>query len=222
MRVVVGLDLSLCSPGLAMYCCGGQRTSWTLACIAQRKREHKLDAVSLSDNVTLMVKPPLTGTETSDVVRYLHIENVLKTLMSTPVANGHVVTDDDDVTFVIENYAYAAANQGHSYKLHELGGVIKTYIHRCWPKATVVILSPGTWKKFFVGNGHATKHNVLTSVNALFGGIDIMHVFGLAMGPNDAVPTPVQDLCDAVGLVQAVTMPLTITKNRKRKVVSNE
>lgn len=59
---------------------------------------------------------------------------------------------------VLENYAFSAHSRALS-SLHEVGGVVKNYLHRI--EAPWVVVTPNEVKKLATGNGNANKAEML-------------------------------------------------------------
>lgn len=63
---------------------------------------------------------------------------------------------------MIENYAYAVGNKGHTYNIGELGGVLRLALYdKCIPFDTV---APPSVKKYCVGKGICDKNLILKEV----------------------------------------------------------
>jgi hypothetical protein len=188
MVVVVGLDLSLTSPGVAIY--DTCTKLWSLYGFAQRVREQQQ---SLAPPICLL--PPIPAGTRSNEERYEYIRrHIVDDILSR-------YADEAEVLVGIEAYAFGAKGAGHSYKLQELGGVLKHSLWVRFPGWTQVLIPPTKWKKSTTGNGRATKLEVVEYVAANGPCLPLVAMLGTPLGRNGAVPSPAQDLADAVCIV---------------------
>jgi Holliday junction resolvasome RuvABC endonuclease subunit len=174
----VGIDLSLTSPGMAIRT-GDQ---WFVYGFAQLKRQ--LGLAYSGTNWSASVLPPIPpGT---NVERYTYIVNALVELVQKHGKVGCVT---------MEMYAFGCQS-AHTYKLQELGGIVQFVFAQNGYSVKMVPI--GTWKKSFTGNGHADKRLVFqTVVDKLFP----IHEAFPQSSTIKVIPSPLQDMCDAVGLV---------------------
>jgi Holliday junction resolvasome RuvABC endonuclease subunit len=187
--IVLGLDLSLRSPGIALYDTLTQE--WKLRCFANLKREEQL----VIEEKQLQVWNRMdTG---SDVERYSMI-----LVKITDFLKGVDVTD-----IVIEGYAFSKAS-AHSVKLHELCGIIKHWLHVTYPRATLTIYPPTMWRKRLHHNGHASKEDAVHYVET--------HVLPTIRSIFPNVSSPLTDICDAICLVAALHAEEAPSKKRKK------
>jgi Holliday junction resolvasome RuvABC endonuclease subunit len=173
---ILGIDMSLTSPGIALY--NEETAEWQLRCFANRNREENI------------VYGPLVvwnrlQSSSVDIERYIHI---IDQIMS-------YVKDKNITRIVLEGYAYAA-NSAHSAKLHEITGILKYTLTRHFPLAKWTIFAPTSWRKIVHGNGHASKQSAIDHVQASVA--DIPAALGISSG------SPLTDICDAVCLVYAI------------------
>ncbi len=215
---VVGLDLSVRSPGIAVATQDEvtKRWSWRLYCFAQRKREHGI-RFEAPEGATLHVLPALPkvtteGSLLGDVGRYTTIAAALMQHVIAPMQDAastcHVV---------IEGYAFPRREvSGHSFKLHELGGVIKSQLVAAGVQH-ITVMTASRWKKLALGNGHASKHDAVTWMATHGPRMDILCALRLKATKDGDIPTPAQDVADAAGLVLAVTHPLSPPQSSKKK-----
>jgi len=138
MSIYIGIDLSLVSPGVAVYV--HATNQWILYGFAQRAREQSM--TRRHHNTSLIMLPPIPAVSTAtNEGRYEHIRHYI-----VDVIMGHY-TDATCVTVGIESYAFGARNSGSSYKLQELGGVVKHSIWKTYPHWTQTMIPPTLWKK---------------------------------------------------------------------------
>ena len=146
MNVLIGLDLSLRSPGYATY--RVEASSWNLYAHQQTKRHSRFKGgvhVGRNRAHTVRLLPPIpvsSSTPTSiDVARYIFLWDQFEEHVLKPLHDAGEV----DVRCILEGYAYAKVGTGFSYKLHELGGVFKTNLHR--KGIQFVVTQPSAWKR---------------------------------------------------------------------------
>lgn len=72
---------------------------------------------------------------------------------------------DPAVLAVIEGYGYEATNRAH--EIGELGGIIRLALFRIGVR--VLVIGPGTLKKYATGVGNAGKYEVLLSAHKRLG-----------------------------------------------------
>ncbi len=202
---IVGLDMSLTSPGIAVF---GRRTQfWNLYAFAQRKREIGMKRnINSNARIELFGRIPSSDTA-SDAERYKFIvDHIIQ-----------IIPEDSIV--LIEGYAFVnRAIAGSNFKLHELGGFLKVKLLE--KKITNVhSIVSSCWKKAAIGKGNATKNEVVDCVLNKDPFIDLMKLFQLEPTVNGEIPCPVQDLADAIEMVKGydkykLTQKLT---SKKRK-----
>jgi Holliday junction resolvasome RuvABC endonuclease subunit len=201
MTVLIGLDLSLTSSGICVH--DTVLNTWRLYGFAQRKREIGFS----TDLVTLF--PPVPPSSVCNEERYEHIRHhIMKTILE-PLSTD---LDSRLVRVLIESYAFAATGSGHSYKLQELGGVIKHAIWKLCPDWTVEVVPPTSWKKAALGMGRATKHDVVQHVVSHGPCVSLLDVLSLDVTKTGGIPCPVQDLADATCLVLSDLSEIRRTK----------
>jgi hypothetical protein len=130
------------------------------------------------------------------------------------------LTIHSDVKVIIESYAFAATGSGHSYKLQELGGVIKHAIWKSFPTWIVDIVPPTSWKKGALGTGRATKHDVINHLLDHGPCVSLMEILKLDLTKQGGVPCPAQDLADATCLVLSDLSEFRTTKRICCRVIS--
>ena len=190
MVVLVGVDLSLTSPGVAIH--DTTTDTWLLYGFAQRKREQGIR--KHQGKTTLCLLPRIPNSDTTNEERYEHIRShVMETILLPYRAEPQVVVG-------IENYAFAAQS-GHSYKLQELGGILKHSLWKTYPGWHQEAIPPAQWKKQVIGNGRATKKDALLHVGQYGPCISLLCELGLSMSTTGEVPCPAQDLADAACIV---------------------
>jgi hypothetical protein len=235
MSAVLGLDVSLCSPGGALYITNSN--TWLLFCFAQTKRETQLGEewgkktttttttrkIVASPTASIFIFPRIQK-EASDMERYRQITNTITSWLKT-VLHDHAVTAT--LRTVVEAYAFVPRRiAGHSYKLREITGILKFMLLKeitpmC--RVTIETVTVGQWKKALCGSGKVGKRDVLTRVQTVGPCVDLFACFHIIpKDPDKHAPTPLQDMADAVGLVIfhkdiKKKIIMTVCKKRKRK-----
>ncbi len=188
MSIVIGIDLSLRSPGIATL----HQGVWSIWCFATRQREVGLCWTSADQKVTVQTLAMIPDRKAPDIVRYTHIVDQLQTHCYPHWPVGSCVH--------LEDYIYPkAALSGSAYKIHELGGIVKYSLSRAG--FTFQSVAPTTWKKQ-IGNGRMSKQQTLELVERTIPQLNLLALFGFE-GSFKEPPNPVQDLADAIGIVLA-------------------
>jgi Holliday junction resolvasome RuvABC endonuclease subunit len=220
MTIFIGLDVSLVSPGIAIH--NTTDASWALYGFAQRIKERLFTCTHQSTTIHLFPTIPrmsVPNEERYEHIRHYIVDNVLARL--APIPGEHVVVG-------IESYAFGAKNNGSSYKLQELGGVLKHAIWRRFPTWRQVTIPPTQWKKQALGTGRATKTDALTFIGSNGPCIPLMSVLGLVVTKTGDIPCPAQDLADAACIVLSLVHPIhnmvdpPKKKKKKRKRLANK
>jgi len=244
-RCVVGIDLSMVSPAMAVFCnapdegstaeggigegpsreggigegvraegggseseetdgAGSIRTGrWHLYCFAQRVKEVGKSRC-IAPGVTLVFLPSIPNSaENSNCVRYEHIRFHLLRIIADLV--------DYQPRVHIEGYAFSAHTNA-SYKLHELGGILKHSIFQLL-RQECSTTPPTQWKKRCTGNGKLSKLEMVRFLEDHGPKIDLFAVFGKPV--TATVPCPIQDIADSVGIVLAALTPVLPQSKRK-------
>lgn len=199
------MDISLTSPGTAVYCT--TTDTWKLYGFPQRKSEMNMHTVEGNVEISLF-SSMIPSAASCNEERYEVIRsNIMNKIMN-------LYRDTEDVTVVFESYAFGAKHAGNSYKLQELGGVLKHAIYTTFPTWNMVVVTPGAWKKQSVGIGNATKKQVVDYIKTNGPCIDLLRVCSVSKptfkDPN-RIPCPVQDISDAICIV------LSEMKHRTKK-----
>jgi hypothetical protein len=208
--ILIGIDLSLTSPGLSVL---DESDVWYMYAFLQHKKKHKNFKHPL---ITLL--PMIPNSTTSDMIRYQYIvDQIIKIIQFWQTKNSRI-------KIVIENYAFSAAS-GNGYKLYELGGIMKyALFFRC--QLDCVLLPVKKWKKYAIGNGDATKLEVVQYMVTNGPKLDFMTLLDMKIPPDNIPGNPVQDICDACGLILAYKHILQYGENlknsKKRKLESEK
>lgn len=210
MSVYIGLDLSLVSPGVAVYI-PTNNNQWFLYGFAQRVREQELTKTHHNTSIIMLPPIPTASRTTTNEERYEHIRHYIVDVIMARYTNSPCVTVG------IESYAFGAKNSGSSYKLQELGGVVKHSIWKQYPHWRQEMIPPSQWKKKTIGNGRATKTDVVAHVVTHGPSAPIMDLLGFSSSKTGEIPCPVQDLADAACICLSTTIPNENVTRKKRR-----
>ena len=185
---IVGIDLSLTSPAVAIY----EDDVWSLFAFAQRNKEHMFTWSNKPFQLHLFPKIP----EGTVVERYIYIIDDIMEIIPKHCT-----------CVAMEAYAFPSREQaGHNFKLHELGGYLKIQLKK---KGHIVHgVAVATWKKHIVGHGHATKKQICEFVTNNYD-LDLLKILHLEINKKDKVPNPVEDLCDAICIAEYAKQMVT-------------
>ena len=210
MTICFGLDLSLISPGVAVY--DTENDTWFMFGFAQRIRENGV--TNRHQEVTIVLLPTIPNSPTTtNEERYEHIRHHIIDIIMAPYVH------ETDVVVGIECYAFGAKNSGNSYKLQELGGVLKHGVWKTYPHWRRQIIPPSQWKKKTVGNGRATKAEVVEYIRTNGPCVPLMSLLGLSPAKNGDIPCPVQDMADAACICLSTTIPNIVAPKKRRRSV---
>ncbi len=202
---VVGLDMSLTSPGVAVY--NTQTHFWNLYAFAQRKSELHTH-ININQNATLHLFDCIPESKyAADAVRYKFIVDCIVPIIPL------------DSAVLLEAYAFPnRAIAGSNFKLHELGGVLKVRLLERGIRNVHSIVS-SSWKKACTGSGKATKNEIVDFVLHNDPSIDLMKILNLKLSVNGEIPCPAQDLADAICITKSFDKYRLIIReeNSKRK-----
>lgn len=188
VKAYIGLDLSFTSPAMAIY----NDKHLRVFAFAKRKSDKNMHVEKVVTDNPLVEKVTIVCWDT-----VAHESNQERYAQITDAILSAITFDSKQVRVNIEDYAFAAGG-AHSYKLQELGGVVKQALYS--RDIAFRTVSPGTWKKQFTGNGHATK--VATHHACLKHGLpNLLDVFNVSVCKDKiSLPSPVDDMYDAIGL----------------------
>lgn len=182
----LGLDMSLRSPGLALC---SPDNSWTMGYFAQTMRP-----ITNVDHRVLRY-PAIPGNKTEDIHRYLHIVRHVKAFVENTVPASEI----PDVHVALEGYAFKIKASGSSYKLHELGGVLKSMLADL-KMTKLYIVPPSKWKTDLNLKVKSDKWVAFNLARTLVTPLDLFKATNTPERPTKEVPNPVQDMGDAICL----------------------
>ena len=209
MIVRVGVDLSLTSPGVALFREDQPHQVWLL-CFQQRKTDELFTDRPLQRDPRVLY---LTRLRYPEVDRWSRMDHIVTQIVSWIADRcGGVVPQ-----IHIENYAFGATHSSSVSSLAELGGAMRLAWHRKgW---TWRDLAPSSVKKAFAGHGRADKPAMLQAY--------LVHGWPALGDVLKCQPhqSPLHDLVDALAL--AVTTPgpavpkrRAVPKKRKRCIAA--
>jgi hypothetical protein len=194
--MLVGIDMSLTSPGLCVFHVPNQthkswpRNLWQFYGFAQKKKDANKVIYSCGqdeNDIQISFLPPLPSKEEQDIVRYSAILDPFFEILKKEAKPFQVI---------LEGYAFAA-HGGNSFKLMELTGIFK---YRLWHEfqQVPIIYPPNVWKKRAVGYGHASKQDYVDNLKKKGPQFNIMeHCPPYKKDP----PSPYQDMAAACNLI---------------------
>ena len=203
MSVTVGVDMSLISPGLALK----RSDDDIIHMMGFQQRITDMEIIDHEMTPTLHVSRLGYPVKIKD--RWVRSAHVVKTIITW--IKSFMKSNDEKVHLYIENYALGMAGSSSVSKLCELGGILRHYISE--NKWSFSELSPGTIKKFFSGNGRASKSEMIEAyrekhgypmLNDLFKIKDLQH--------------PQEDMVDAIAILLTGLSGVKPKKPKKRKI----
>lgn len=203
---IVGIDMSLCSPGLVIR----HENSWACYFVPQRQRERTIRADLHSDLGDLSIRPMclsmLDDLRHAPLIQRMQavVDAILTLLQTFPHPISRVY---------IEGYAFRTYSSSSS-TLYELGGILRYRLAQA--NYEYVTVPPTRLKKLFTGGGRATKVDMYRKFTLTWRQDILKSVFRLAARANH-IPNPVQDIVDAYALTfvsQAVVSLLRHSSTR--------
>lgn len=184
MEIVLGLDISLNSPGIAVRDISNNRVF--LFFFTQRKREAGFTySTDFSEN-------PNPFHVTIEGIEFDKDDEKERKIDVIRRALEDVIAKFKPTRAVIEDYAYSASTSCIT-QLAEIGGVVRNVLYRNNTPFTTVAVS--SLKKGFAGHGAATKEKMYEAYIAR-GFPDLIGILRVKK-PTDK---PVEDLVDALAL----------------------
>lgn len=184
------MDISLTSPCVVVR---HDDDKFVVGCFAQRDSDLKLPVV-INPEISLHIWPKIPKCHNTDIERYRFICTHIINFCKLNQVNQYT-------TLLVENYAFGCRQSAHSFKLYELTGLVKYMMFITFKCTDIRPVTVSSWKKQVCGHGHATKHQVLDTIQKRFG-VDFMQLFGIKprkpLTPESKVPCPIQDICDAL------------------------
>lgn len=190
MSVVIGVDMSLTSPGM---CVLTDDSKWDLYAFHQQEKFRATSTFYQTGSVSITLLDTIPDAKSKDVVRYQHIVSQLC---------GIIAKLPGPRRLIMEGYAFGA-DSANAFKLMELGGIFKVACSTLVEE--MIILPPTKWKRQATGFGKADKIQTLDFMKTHGPCLDFMQLFG---SHAKVPPSPVSDLADACGLVLAFIRPL--------------
>lgn len=198
-QVVLALDISVRSPGVAILVRSQGTARWHLYCIAQRQREAALahrGTIPCADSIDLRVFEAPAGDD--DMSKYARVMEMVRVAARAAKAYAHDI-GASNVTCLLEGYAFVPSQRrGFNYKIHEVTGVVKTVIHQELGDVATSV-SPVTWKRGIALNAGCSKRDVYHAVQSTVGH-DLGILQALMLPSTGHVMCPANDVADAMGI----------------------
>jgi len=188
MRLLVGIDMSLSSPAVAIR--WEDQTTWHVMGFCQRKCDEPFADLALHEKlrVTLSYYP------LNEENRWAKSHTIVTTILDYIRRVQQTRAEPSQVHIFIENYALGMTNSSAVSKLCELGGILRYFIWSAnW---TFSELSPSTAKKHFAGYGKADKSDMLKAYSTKHGFPDMS--VALKVKPHQH---PLEDMVDAIAML---------------------
>jgi Holliday junction resolvasome RuvABC endonuclease subunit len=183
MKVVLGLDLSLRSPGLCVLSLDGSLTYLVGFQSAKSARQGTWTYMDGPHQVRITAHPPLPKAQP----RWESIRRIREVVAA-------LLQEFTVVRAVVENYAYGVKDSSSVTQLGEVNGVIRLLLYE--QHIPFQAAPPQTIKLYLAGHGHADKTNMIHAFQALLPP-SIPSDVGLG-GSMDR--GPLNDMVDAFGL----------------------
>lgn len=194
-RCCVGIDMSVRSPGLSVYCECTAAPTLHLYFLCMRKRDRGRNHVSMIQlphrvlcSIGHLPYVPVPSEAKGGIVHTTRLCQSIREVLTQGCTGAR--------TIYIEDYAYGMHDSRATSSLCELGGVLKYVLQDMGP---VVLVAPSRLKKIFTGDGRATKQDMYRAFRAR-GYPDLYRVFGMG-DTATGVPAPISDLVDATALI---------------------
>lgn len=188
----MGIDMSYKNPGLAVVWRESEsKETWHCYGFLQMTRKHKHFS---HPKLTLL---PTIPKSYPCIARYAHIaDQVVNVVQQWESKTGL------RMQAAMEGYAFGAQD-GHSSKLQELGGIIKYVCHvQCG--LDIHILPPKRWKKYGTDlGGNAGKLATVQYMCTHGPCLDLLNILNQKVDANGEAPNPSQDIADACGILEA-------------------
>lgn len=210
MTLVVAFDFSL-NPGVAIVsrdASGWTRTEligWWVKPAKEMQLEYSEKQETLSVHL-LQALPP----SSPDLERYAQLLEPLFSRFLAPRLKA-----SSTVEVVLEGYAFLEGHAAHTYKLHEITGILKWELRKHGFPAPRIV-SCAAWRKRVLGSARADKRAALVQFNVEFPGVDLL-LFANKQPLGKTVPSPVQDLVEAWCIARAAALGLEPVKYRHSK-----
>ena len=181
MNIILGLDLSLSSPGISVI----DKSTGIIHTYFYPQRKRELNFVFKSELFNIIALCPFD----SNLCLYQKYHRICQDIID--VISGH------QVEFVmLEGYSFGSTNSSSMSKLYELGGIVRYHISVLG--IPFEDIAPTSLKKQFTGSGKAQKEDMYqTFISKNLP--NLKRIFKVEQ--CNGVPTPVQDIVDSVALI---------------------
>lgn len=226
-RAIVAIDLSLSSPGVAIFLPGNNNgTASAIHTFYAPQKRSQLNLIhsslcdialqddsaskvgkrkdnnnSLTKCIKFTINPLSIALNNTKASKFILRRYTCVASAIIECIRGKVPHDSRHYPprVFIEGYAFGASNSGYSSRLYELCGIFKYLVYtEGWGE--VIAVSPPSIKKSFTGNGRSDKMDMLNAFTAK-GFPNVCKIFGERVQSNRKVKNPIQDIVDAVALL---------------------
>ena len=170
-----------------------ESSKWAFMAFAQRKSD-----MSVCTDNRITIYPKYKNDIRFDIERYVYVNDSILEYINTQRKTNEVHIEN--IKIFIEGYAFKTIGTGSSYKLHELGGILRYSLFKfgILPSSISTLYST-QWKACNVGVS-ASKFDTLCHVKSIE---DIASIFSNTSCSEKKVPNPLQDVADAIGITLA-------------------
>jgi hypothetical protein len=167
---------------------------WSFMAFSQRRSD--IFCTAQDDRISIK---PKQKCDDHDIARYVYITDTIISYINTQRSIHNISIEN--INIFIEGYAFKATGSGSSFKLHELGGVLRYALYKngILPPSIRTIYST-QWKAYNVGV-KASKFDTMCHIKPI---LDVQTVFGTFTTCSEKkVFNPHQDISDAIGITLA-------------------
>lgn len=204
--LLIGIDLSLRSPGIAVFDTSIHNSeAWHIYAFTQTTTKHKIE-----NNKHIKLLSPIPSCDNEiDLKRYRYIvDSIVKIIQESQ-------TNHKDVRVAIEGYAFSKNKSGHTFKLYELTGILKMAIfEKCQISCRIIAITQ--WKRLVTGKSFAEKVDIVNFMKSNGPTFDFLEIMQYHDVGNE-IPNPVQDMADACGIAIAFHKLIEIEKKHPLK-----
>jgi hypothetical protein len=184
--IVIGLDLSLRSPGIAV-----SKPDGSVHCYFYPNRRREQGFSFCTGLFSVQALPCFL----SDIRNHIHRSTIIATDILN-IISGHF--EGGEVRVNIEGYAFGLAHSAGASRLYELGGIVRQMLFT--HDFPYVEIPPSRVKKLFCGRGNADKRDMYLEFRDRGFPNLIQTMKFKKITNNNNVPCPVQDIVDSVAL----------------------
>jgi hypothetical protein len=171
--------------------------AWSFMSFSQRQTD--LIASSVDDRIVVYPKQKTYPQKNLDIDRYIYVTDAIINFINTERTKQNI--DVKNCFVFIEGYAFKTSGAGSSFKLHEIGGILRYALSKNGILSeSIRTLYPTQWKSCNVGV-KASKFDTLCHMKPI---LNIEKAFQTSTKCTEKkVPNPHQDIADAIGITLA-------------------